>query len=170
MSNSRRVFSSFSEAEWSKVANGTDLYLTTTCYQRTANRTWKQTILESARCLLTNLLRAEIFLRAVSWVFYPLEFFSSIHNACQQNNSRTAQGEDQLGWMLTDPWTKPWQNWLCDLLKLDRLKIEGCIKPSEFGEVRSSQLHHFSDASQYGYSTASNYARSIPTEKSAVVC
>ena len=36
-----------------------------------------------------------------------------------------------------------WRNWLEDLPKLETLKVECCCKPNNFGEVASSQLHHF---------------------------
>ena len=44
-----------------------------------------------------------------------------------------------------------WDKWRYDLLELSKLEIPRCYKPPEFGEVKSAQLHHFSDASQVGY-------------------
>ena len=48
-----------------------------------------------------------------------------------------------------------WQKWLEDLPKLESLQVKRCVKTSDFGRVKSRQLHHFSDASQKGYGTAS---------------
>ena len=44
-----------------------------------------------------------------------------------------------------------WQAWLQELPKLEQVAIDRCFKPPNFGEVSSTQLHHFSDASQQGY-------------------
>ena len=43
---------------------------------------------------------------------------------------------------------------------LKSLKISRCYKPKGFGEVRTVELHHFSDASQSGYGQCS-YLRLI---------
>ena len=44
-----------------------------------------------------------------------------------------------------------WQAWLQELPNLEQLEIDCCFKSANFGEISSSQLHHFSDASQQGY-------------------
>ena len=44
-----------------------------------------------------------------------------------------------------------WQAWLQELPKLEQVAIDRCFKPPNFGEVSSTQLHHFSDVSQQGY-------------------
>ena len=48
-----------------------------------------------------------------------------------------------------------WENWLPDLPKLSSFSISRCLMPTEFGQVASSQLHHFSDASEDGYGSVS---------------
>ena len=48
-----------------------------------------------------------------------------------------------------------WQRWLTDLPKLSQLAIERCLKPANFGRIVSSQLHHFSDASEIGFGLVS---------------
>ena len=48
-----------------------------------------------------------------------------------------------------------WQAWLCDLPQLETLGIERCFKPSTMQAITSTQLHHFSDASQQGYGAVS---------------
>ena len=44
-----------------------------------------------------------------------------------------------------------WQTWLQELPKLEQLSIDRCFKTPNFGEITSTQLHHFADASQQGY-------------------
>ena len=44
-----------------------------------------------------------------------------------------------------------WKPWLQELPKLEQLEIDRYFKSADFGEISSSQLHHFSDASQKRY-------------------
>ena len=48
-----------------------------------------------------------------------------------------------------------WREWLNDLPKLKNVTMPRSVKPPEFGELRSIQLHHFSDASEEGYGAVS---------------
>lgn len=43
--------------------------------------------------------------------------------------------------------------WLDDVRKLSTFSVPRCIKPKDFGELTSAQLHHFSDDSEDGYGT-----------------
>lgn len=53
------------------------------------------------------------------------------------------------------PLRQKWQDWQNDLVNIERLKINRCLKPHNFGEVTDLQLHHFSDASEKGYGAVS---------------
>ncbi|XP_071481344.1 uncharacterized protein [Diadema antillarum] len=48
---------------------------------------------------------------------------------------------------------RKWRNWMQDLPKLTGLKIPRCVKPGDFQEIASAQLHHFCDASELGYAS-----------------
>ncbi|XP_074653621.1 uncharacterized protein LOC141907778 [Tubulanus polymorphus] len=48
-----------------------------------------------------------------------------------------------------------WRSWLAELPKLENIRIGRCFKPTNFGDVCSAQLHHFSDASECGYGAVS---------------
>ena len=69
-----------------------------------------------------------------------------------------------LGWddPIPEEETHRWQKWFNELPKLEQFSVNRCFKPSEFGEIVSRQLHHFSDASQEGYSAVS-YLRVVNT-------
>ncbi|XP_070566165.1 uncharacterized protein [Ptychodera flava] len=67
-----------------------------------------------------------------------------------------------IGWdaKIKDNDRKKWQRWLSDLPKLENVSAQRCYKPADFGEVKVCEIHHFSDASEYGYGVAS-YIRLI---------
>lgn len=48
-----------------------------------------------------------------------------------------------------------WHEWLADLKSLEEFSIPRCIKSEKLGSTQSAQLHHFADASEDGYATAS---------------
>ena len=56
---------------------------------------------------------------------------------------------------ISDEYSSHWKNWLADLLNLSAFTVSHCLKPAGFGQVRSSQLHPFSDASEAVYGSAS---------------
>lgn len=56
---------------------------------------------------------------------------------------------------MPDPVQMQWVKWREDLGTLARLKIPRCYKPVDFGEVKSVELHNFSDASTSGYGQCS---------------
>ncbi|XP_069973539.1 uncharacterized protein [Penaeus vannamei] len=63
----------------------------------------------------------------------------------------------QLGWdeNMGDKEAARWRKWLEQLPKLSRFKLPRSLVPISFGSIISYQLHHFADASQSGYGTAS---------------
>lgn len=48
-----------------------------------------------------------------------------------------------------------WDKWLEELKLLSDLSFSRCFMPNNFGKICSARLHHFCDASEIGYSTAS---------------
>ena len=46
---------------------------------------------------------------------------------------------------------KQWLRWLNDLSKLKEVKVERCLKPRDFGVIKTTELHLFSDGSRVGY-------------------
>jgi hypothetical protein len=103
-------------------------------------------------------------LSVVSSVYDPLGFAAPfillakeiLQDLCRMN----------IGWddPIPDIYVKHWEAWLKDLPKLEGLKVKRCFKPPGFSEVASSELHHFSDASQHGYGAIS-YLRMIDAKE-----
>jgi len=71
----------------------------------------------------------------------------------------------KLGWddEIPTEYTARWENWLADVPKLSEFAVSRCLKPEDFGPVKSSQLHHFSDASEAAYGSVT-YLRLVSHE------
>ncbi|XP_022784631.1 uncharacterized protein LOC111325153 [Stylophora pistillata] len=86
----------------------------------------------------------------------------------------------KLGWDDTIPGDDEdrWHVWLADLPKLSGFSVNRCIKPKNFNDIMTSQLHHFSDGSTSGYGAVTylhltdsygNISCTLMTSKSRVV-
>nr|XP_039258111.1 uncharacterized protein LOC120334671 [Styela clava] len=77
---------------------------------------------------------------------------------------------DKCKWDEPVPYNlKPrWERWRNDLHHLAELKIRRCFKPSNFGEIKETELHHFSDASTRGYGQCT-YLR-LTNQKNQIHC
>lgn len=53
-----------------------------------------------------------------------------------------------------------WTRWRNDIQNLGDLKVDRCVKPSDFGNIQAVEMHHFADASSCGYGNCS-YLRLI---------
>ena len=78
--------------------------------------------------------------------------------------------KSKVGWdePIGEEIAQHWSDWLESLSHLVDFKIRRNFAPDSFGKIVSWQLHHFSDASQQGYGTAS-YLR-VVNEHGAVHC
>ncbi|XP_054773404.2 uncharacterized protein LOC129281498 [Lytechinus pictus] len=59
----------------------------------------------------------------------------------------SAAWDDPLPDILQDRWNR----WKTYILQLERVSIDRCYKPKDFGEVKNVELRHFCDASNLGY-------------------
>ena len=63
---------------------------------------------------------------------------------------------------------RQWAAWKSNLILLEEIKVERCFKPKKLGKIREYSLHHFSDASEYGYGQCS-YLRLVD-ENDQIYC
>lgn len=61
----------------------------------------------------------------------------------------------ECGWdePIHQAFQQKWNKWLEDLAKVQCFKTTRCLKPQDFGQITSAQMHHFSDASETAYGT-----------------
>ena len=64
---------------------------------------------------------------------------------------------DGVGWddKVPEDIRPRWERWRSELPALEKLKVPRCHKPNEYKEIKTVELHHFSDASQNGYGQCS---------------
>lgn len=94
-------------------------------------------------------------LSLVSSIYDPLGFLAPVILPAKrllQELCRLKSGWDEE---LPDHIIKKWKRWLSDLKHLDGFGVNRCIKTKHFGPPVSAQLHHFADASEDAYGTAS---------------
>lgn len=94
-------------------------------------------------------------LSLLSSIFDPLGFVAPVilcakkilHDLCRR----------KYGWdeYLPEDVIKSWNKWVADLQRLDDFGVDRSIKSKQFGAPVFAQLHHFADASEDAYGTAS---------------
>ena len=90
-------------------------------------------------------------LSTVASVFDPLGFaapFLLLGKKILQEMCRRGIGWDDT---LPEELKPQWDSWLNNLHNLQNLQIPRCFIPEYLGKVQRTELHHFSDASSYGY-------------------
>ena len=94
-----------------------------------------------------------------------LSTISSIYDPNGFVGPVTLKGKQILQQMCHDglDWDSPipeelhpiWEKWRNEILELEKLEIQRCFKPVDFGEIKAVELHYFSDASEGGYGQCS---------------
>lgn len=115
-------------------------------------------------CVQLDLLKFKIILKdrpltrrgvlsIISSIYDPLGFLAPVvlvaKGILQDLNRRHVGWDDPL----PHDMVQKWKNWLEGLHRLERFGVNRCLKPEDFGQATSLQLHHFSDASENGYGT-----------------
>lgn len=103
-------------------------------------------------------------LSTLSSVYDPLGVISPVILVAKQLLQEMCK--DQIEWdsPLPDSVQMKWERWKRELLALESLKINRSLKPVDFGEVKTIELHHFSDASSTGYGQCS-YVRLVNAQQ-----
>ncbi|KAK0139107.1 hypothetical protein N1851_024334 [Merluccius polli] len=85
-------------------------------------------------------------LSVVSSVYDPLGFLALVVPSAKQILQELCKAK--LGWddKIPQEHADRWLRWLSQLMLLDEFSVSRCITPHGFGEISSTQLHHFCDA------------------------
>ena len=64
---------------------------------------------------------------------------------------------ENKGWddRISENSQEEWYSWINKLESLKGIKISRCLKPKGFGKVKDCSIHHFANACETGYGTAS---------------
>ncbi|XP_053294707.1 uncharacterized protein LOC128455095 [Pleuronectes platessa] len=99
----------------------------------------------------SNPLTRRGVLSTVASVYDPLGFMAPFVLIGKQILQQMCR--EKIGWDDEIPVNlKPqWESWIRDLPNLAEMEIKRCYLPASFGNIKSHELHHFSDASTSGY-------------------
>ncbi|XP_064641960.1 uncharacterized protein LOC135496529 [Lineus longissimus] len=168
VSNSREVMERIPETERAKSVKNLDLDLDLedSPIERALGIQW---CLESdSFCFRLTLkdqpLTRRGILSTVASIYDPLGFVAPFvllgKKLLQQMCGKAMNWDDPL----PDELRPLWEQWRLELGKLSAIKISRCYKPQNFGETKTAELHHFSDASLSGYGQCS-YLRLVDDKK-----
>ena len=165
VSNSRKVLQSIPESERSTEFRSLDLYKDELPAQRALGIRWcvESDTFAFETCIKPRPPTHRGILSVVSSVFDPLGFVSPFVLVAKQVLQDLCR--IKLGWDDEVPpeYSSSWEKWLNDLPKLSSFPVGRSVIPEGLGPVISSQLHHFSDASEVAYGSVS-YLRLVNEE------
>ena len=94
-------------------------------------------------------------LSMVASIYDPLGFLAPLVLTAKKILQEVCQKGVSWESPLPDELRPRWEQWKTDLLNLQDLRIPRCFMPKTMGKRRSYQLHHFADASTFGYGKCS---------------
>ena len=107
-----------------------------------------------------NPLTRRGILSTVCYVYDPLGFVSPVVLIAKQILQELCRDGADWDDSVPESIRCRWERWRNDLYLLNEVKVQRCFKPSGFEELKSVELHHFSDASTSGYGQCS-YVRLV---------
>ncbi len=162
MSNRREVFESVPENERAKGLKDLVLKVDPLPIERVLGVTWcvENDTFGFRIELKDRPLTRRGILSTVSSIYDPNGYVAPVTLIGKQILQQMCK--DQLDWdsPLPNDLRPVWEKWRSDIHLLEKLHINRCFKPGNFGHVKAIELHHFSDASEYGYGQCS-YLRQV---------
>ncbi|XP_068758156.1 uncharacterized protein [Montipora capricornis] len=94
-------------------------------------------------------------LASVSSIYDPLGLVAPFLLTGKRIVQELCKGKTEWDEPVPDTIQSQWEKWRREIHSLAELKIRRCHKPEDFGELKSIELHNFSDASVVGYGQCS---------------
>ena len=91
----------------------------------------------------------------LSSVYDPLGFAAPFHIPEKLLIQQLCKGNLCWDEVIPEYMQIQWDKWEKKLQQMDQISLDRCFKPVNFGGVVESTLHHFLDASEYGYGQVS---------------
>ena len=90
-------------------------------------------------------------LSTVMSLYDPLGFIAPVMLKGKQIIQELCRDNADWDDPLTEELQMQWEKWRQDIINLENVSVRRCFKPEGFGQVKTAQFHHFSDASMSGY-------------------
>ena len=164
-SNSKEVLANIPPEDLVKGLTDIDIFCESLPVERTLGVLWNiESDCFQFRVTLSNKpLTRRGLLSTVSSIYDPLGFISPLVLLGKQILQQMCS--ESIGWddPIPDSLRMKWESWRQSLFGLESIKINRCLKPDNFGTIRTAEFNHFSDASSTGYGQCS-YLRLVNTE------
>ena len=157
ISNSKEVIAKIAPDDRAKGVKDLDLHNDVLPIERALGVQWcvESDTFQFRIVLQDKPLTRRGILSTVSSVYDPLGFLAPVILTGRQILQNLCRDKSDWDDPVPEPLRHSWEKWRNSLHHLEKLKIQRCYKPHTFGELTSVQLHHFSDASDYGYGQCS---------------
>ncbi|XP_052470971.1 uncharacterized protein LOC128027405 [Carassius gibelio] len=157
VSNNRAVLASIPKEKWAKEIKTLDLDKDSLPIERALGLQW---------CVDSDHFQFNInlsqrphtrrgILSVVSSIFDPLGFLAPLILPAKQLLQELCKRG--FGWdePLPQAVVDRWEEWTNNLERIKGFSVARCLKPKGYGTTKCAELHHFADASENGYGSAS---------------
>lgn len=155
ISNSRAVIASVHEDDRAKEVKELDLEKDCLPIERALGVQWcvESDMIKFRVSLQSKPLTRRGVLSVMSTVYDPLGILASIILPVKQILQELCRTKHAWDDSMPEALALQWHQWVTSLHHLASFEVNRCVKPSNFDEIASAQLHHFADASEKGYGT-----------------
>ena len=154
-SNSRNVLASVHEDDRAKEVKELDLEKDRLPVERALGVLWcvESDTLKFRVIIQNKPLTRRGVLSMVSTIYDPLGILAPLILPVKHILQELCRSKYAWDDSMPEALAQQWQEWVTGLHHLASFEVERCVKPVDFGETTSAQLHHFADASEKGYGT-----------------
>lgn len=155
ISNSRAVLASIHEDDRAKEVKELDLEKDCLPIERALGVQWcvESDMLKFRVSIQNKPLTRRGVLSMMSTIYDPLGILAPLILPVKQILQELCRTKHAWDDSMPEALALQWHQWVTSLHHLASFEVNRCVKPSNFGEIATAQLHHFADASEKGYGT-----------------